>query len=154
METPFHLAVKARDIKAIKRLLADGEIIDARFHGQTALHMALELGFADVVQSLLAHGACAIAKDAKGNTPLHYAARKGMHAIGALLIRKGANVDVVNDARETPLHCAARIAHLDTIKLLMQNGAELNRLDIYGNSPPGLAYLANSVAALDIMMSE
>lgn len=62
---------------------------------QTALHISSRLGKQDIVQQLLANGACPDATTSSGYTPLHLAAREGHRDVAAALLDQGANLGII-----------------------------------------------------------
>jgi hypothetical protein len=85
-------AVKAGDLEAVRRLLAeDPSLLNARDAGS-------------------------------GATPLHWAAWSGHAAIVSLLISSGADTSAKNRKGETPLNVAERAGRAEVIRLLRQPG--------------------------------
>lgn len=74
----------------VRLLLGRGFSADARIHGDTALHIAAELGNTALVETLLRHGASAALENPRRDTPLAVAIRSKQAAVVALLngIRK------------------------------------------------------------------
>jgi ankyrin repeat protein len=87
---------------------------------QSALARAAHQGDADAVRALIAAGASAADRDARGNTPLHWAARGG-HTLG-------------------PHRCGPQSPnHLDTIEVLLAAGADARATDAHGWTPARVA---------------
>lgn len=92
--TPLHAALFGRRIEAAKVLLAAGADLTLRRGGAgypragwTALHYAAGLGFAELTQAFLDHGADPNAPDDLGNTPLQVAVDGGHHEVTEVLRR-------------------------------------------------------------------
>ena len=110
------------------RLLEKGADVALINHlGQTALHLASQKGFAQPVETLIAHGADVSAVTNKGDTPLHLAARKGHDAVAVVLLQRGAQPDVKNSRGSTPLQ-TARSAKKEMVATLLQKHSSQNRL--------------------------
>lgn len=62
---------------------------------QTPLHISSRLGKQDIVQQLLANGACPDATTNSGYTPLHLAAREGHRDVAAALLEHGADLGII-----------------------------------------------------------
>ena len=88
----WFIAIKNNDIIQVTTWLAQG--VDPnnkdRYGDGTALHLAAQLGFFEIVKLLLAHNVDVNAKDDFGNMPLYYAAEKNFVTIGKLLMSNGA----------------------------------------------------------------
>lgn len=70
-------------------------LIWRRQDDQTPLHISSRLGKQDIVQQLLANGACPDATTSSGYTPLHLAAREGHRDVAATLLDNGANLSII-----------------------------------------------------------
>lgn len=71
---------------------------------QTPLHISSRLGKQDIVQQLLANGACPDATTSSGYTPLHLAAREGHRDVAATLLDNGANLSIITKVTERGIH--------------------------------------------------
>jgi ankyrin repeat protein len=108
--------------------------------GYTALIVASEKGYTDIVAYLLAHGADPKLANMEGDTPLSMAAEQGHAKVVAMLLEKGVDPDegraqappwtaravigVRAQVRSTPLSLAAQGGHTDTVKVLLDHGAD------------------------------
>lgn len=83
-------------------------------------------------------------------TALHIASGKGFLEVCEVLLDYGDHTDVNsrNALLRTPLHVACEQGHLDIAQLLVRSGAELNSLDIDGNTPLHLIVAGKSVKLL------
>ena len=76
-------------------------------------------------------------RDQDGRTPLMYAILSE-HAdvrMVEFLIQHGADINVADKQGWTPLHFAARDHKLDLVKILVDNGAAVDPVDVFGNTP-------------------
>ncbi len=113
--------------------------------GRTAVHRAADGGAARTLETLLANGGGADARDDDGNTPLHWAASirdttkvlegKSVASLRVLL-EGGADPNVANRDGDTPLHVAARDhGGSPGLELLLRAGADPNEANRWGNTP-------------------
>ena len=89
--------------------------------GQTALHIAANLGNIGAIKLLEAYGASINALDLWHWTPLHYAARYRHTEAVKLLIRFGAHKSPLTKSNATPLQFARENNHHEVVKLLSSN---------------------------------
>lgn len=110
--------------------------------GNTPLHLAINQGDLDAVQSLLAKHANPDIKNKSGRTPLSYAAEKGHPGIvKALLGNPNVKPDTVDKDGRTPLSYAVAGGHLDIVKTLLANSrVKPDLADNNGRTP--LSYAA------------
>ncbi|QYS94986.1 ANK_REP_REGION domain-containing protein [Trichoderma simmonsii] len=94
-------------------------------HRQTPLHLAVQDGKADLVESLLMQGDNIEAQDTNGKTPLHLAVLKGNLDMTKLLLDRGANIEAKKDEGRTPLFNAVCNGNEDMAKLLLTRGADI-----------------------------
>lgn len=65
--------------------------------GETAVHLAAENGYEDVMQKLMKCGVKLDDVDKEGKTALHFAAGKGHASVVEMLLAAGLNVNAVTD---------------------------------------------------------
>nr|XP_036578870.1 uncharacterized protein CTRU02_11124 [Colletotrichum truncatum]KAF6786253.1 hypothetical protein CTRU02_11124 [Colletotrichum truncatum] len=94
--------------------------------GKTPLHIASELGHADIVDILLDSGAQIDAVDGYRRTSLQYGAEQGHRGIVEKLLGAGADSEMVDGNGMTALHIAVCAGHGSVVKLLVRNGANPN----------------------------
>ncbi|MHA1699887.1 MAG: ankyrin repeat domain-containing protein [Promethearchaeota archaeon] len=76
-------AVSKGELERVKGLISQGVDVNSNNDNcdQTALHVAVHVGFLDIVKALVAAGADILAMDCVDMTPLHIAARDGHYEI-------------------------------------------------------------------------
>lgn len=145
----LHRAVKAGDLDAVKRLLAEnprlGEDQDER--GCTPLHMALErsekndANAAAIVTELLKQRPPVNVRDIEGRAALHTAVLHhwSTSTVQALL-DNGAAAYVKDDDENTPLNLAAQEGQTDLARLLLPYHAQVTVGNAQGKTAIELAY--------------
>lgn len=108
---------------------------------EDALHLAVDMGKAEVVKILLAHGADKNGKDSYGQSLVMTAASNHHLDVLAMLIAAGADVSAPNQYHITPLAVAAEQGHLDEVKMLIAAGAKVNARDTAGGTALSVAIL-------------
>jgi RNA polymerase sigma factor (sigma-70 family) len=119
----FFGAVESGDIRSVSRLLRDEPSLLIARHdrnvvwspdpmtGETAVHLAADLGHLEVLELLLSGGAEVDPRDLYGRSPLHCAAAGcASIAVAELLLGRGAELDARTRDGLTPLALAARFA--------------------------------------------
>jgi hypothetical protein len=106
--TTLHTAAAKGNIKAIDRLITDGEDVNALDDsGQTSLIQAINVNQQGSVNSLLKSGANVNKADSiSGNTPLHHAILQGNSKLVALLLSYNADITIQNHDKKTPVDFA------------------------------------------------
>ncbi|XP_047113180.1 tonsoku-like protein isoform X1 [Schistocerca piceifrons] len=108
-ETQLHTACIAGNKALVKKLLEQGHPVNVRDHcGWLPLHEAANLGFPEIVEMLLDHGAAINDRGGAlcgGITPLHDAALCGNLSTVQVLLNRGACVVTRTNEGKTPLDC-------------------------------------------------
>ncbi len=126
----FAAANGHKDIVAY--LLDMGAAIDASTDHGSALHVAADDEYVEVVRLLLDRGADPNLKNNWKKTPLHNTAQNKSQTVAKLLIDSGADISVQDHKGRTPLH---RCKSLPVAKLLISKGADVNAVDNSGYTP-------------------
>jgi ankyrin repeat protein len=117
------IAAMLGDEETVSSLLAAGEAPDNQdCEGNTALHNAVERGYAEIARLLLEHGADAQLPSCCDETPLSIAASAGHTEVVRTLLHYGAGEQKTEEA----LYQAARGGHLDTAIVLLESGWNVN----------------------------
>ena len=153
-QTTYVLRQSARegDYAEVKRLIEVGADVNAQDdYGNTALMVALEMGYIEIAKLLIDAGAYVNAQDYYGDTALMLASGGGHPEIVKLLIEAGADVNAVTIAivggysrrtifggyvhkdwetlgGYTALMAASEMGHIDIVKLLIEAGANVNAM--------------------------
>lgn len=114
---PLHQAARQRDLKALRKFIAEGQAINSKCD-----------------------------RDSKsgegGNSALWFAAQglaPGSVPIAAALLEAGADINQAGEFNMTPMHMACSWGHADLVEFLHSHGAKLNLMDDYGRTPVQLA---------------
>ena len=122
--SPLHFALYMKDEAKARSLIEGGADVSRRTsQGTTPLSRAVDAGFKDIVELLIAKGADVNAKDNWNWTPLHSAVY-GHKDIVELLITEGANVNARDGASRTPLFYAKDEGNSEIVELLRKHGAK------------------------------
>jgi ankyrin repeat protein len=151
--TLLHTAAKFGRSKVVK-LLVDRKLDpNSLASGISPIHLAAEMGHAEVLGILLANGGRCNITDRDGNTPLHLAAKRDRLAAVGILLKNKADPNSKNKRLETPLHFAvSSSANAKVLETLLTHGADPNAKDASDTSPFGLArYNRNSKEILPLL---
>jgi ankyrin repeat protein len=135
-EFRLHLAAYSGNVKRVKLLIDEGEIVDAvtNIH-ETPLHIAALKRHVDTAKLLIEKGASLNALTTDNQTPLHCAVQSGNAETVVLLMAKGGSVNAVSSFNKTPLHLAAESGNSETVALLLEKGASVKALAIFNETP-------------------
>ena len=92
--------------------------------GATALFLAVEKGFVQMVEALLSLGIDINSKDTLGQTALHRATRRKDEEMIRLLLKSGADVECKDDDYQTPWSANLRCNNSDILQILLNAGAD------------------------------
>lgn len=121
-----------------RQINAGANVAEVDAEGNTPLHVAVEAPKNELptLQCLLENRADPNASNCLGATPLHYVClRKANHrAVASILLENSANVNFQTLAGKTALHFACESQVLELIEVLCLFGADVNLLDMDGNT--------------------
>lgn len=139
-ETPLHYLVVENQLRAVLLLVEAGAAVNTVSSvGGTPLSEAASLGYADMVEYLLARGASLWLPGQK-EPALHEAVRGGGAGVVTMLLNAGATIDEQNDLNETALHLAAEAAdRLGALEVLICAGANLSVQAVFDETPLDVA---------------
>jgi ankyrin repeat protein len=130
----FDAAVGSNSTDTVEWLLASKHAtIDEADRNGPAIVQAAARERAEMMETLLAHGASVGARDADGRTPLHVASTTDVVKI---LLDHDADVGTVDNSGRTPLHAILESAPtLEVVNLLLAAKAPLEAADKTGSTP-------------------
>ena len=114
------------------------EVVDDSAGPLTALYVACERGFTDVVKVLVGAGADVNRGDAStGASPLCIAAENGYVDVVTMLVNVDANVNQAKtDDGTTPMYMAAQQGNVDVVRVLADAGANVDQARIDDGATP------------------
>ncbi|MEM6344135.1 MAG: ankyrin repeat domain-containing protein [Bacteroidota bacterium] len=126
--TPLHQMVLDNNHQGIIKQFKESNAALAikNKEGNTPLHLACELGYREIVQSILAEGPDVNARNYKYATPLHAAVEEGHKGVIQMLVDAAAEVETRNNLSQTPLHIAAVKGRIACSQILFQAGADIS----------------------------
>ncbi|EAX89791.1 hypothetical protein TVAG_366950 [Trichomonas vaginalis G3] len=101
---------------------------------QTALHIAAQNNYKEMVEFLISQGIEINAIDNFGKTPLHQAAYFNFKEIVNILVLHGAEINRRNNEMKTPLQKAAENNSIGALEVLLSHGANINEKDNLGKT--------------------
>ncbi|KAL4798333.1 ankyrin repeat-containing domain protein [Aspergillus venezuelensis] len=120
-----------------------GNIDSTTDHGHTALWLATQYGYSELVEILLDKGASIEAREIdKGCTPLWAAIQSNHAEVFHVLANARADMNAKSKYGKTPIYLAAEFGHLIMAKLLLARGVDLNAV-VQGDMTP-LGYAARN----------
>ncbi|KAE8732659.1 Ankyrin repeat-containing protein [Hibiscus syriacus] len=134
-DTPLHSAARAGNLAVVKEILAGaGEnalkelIAKQNQSGETALYVASEYGYVDLVKEMIKYYDLVHAgmKARNGFDALHIAAKQGdVDILKMLLVVHPELAMTVDLSNTTALHTAATQGHIEIVKFLLEAGSSL-----------------------------
>jgi ankyrin repeat protein len=115
------------DVAAVRTLIVKkADVNTPQVDGATALHWAVHLDNAEMVEALIKAGAKPNVANREGSTPLSLAAINGNPRVIEALLKGGADAKAKGPSGETMLMLAARNGSPAAIKLIAAAGADVN----------------------------
>ena len=118
----------------------------------TAMHIAAERGYTDIVSLILEHDADIDSRDGDGETPLHWASRGGKLDTGQHLLDHDADIDAQDEGGSTPLCYAARLGHVEFAQMLLERGAVIDFRDKEGRTPLNWAVQCGEIQCARLLL--
>ncbi|XP_059173558.1 transient receptor potential cation channel subfamily A member 1-like [Physella acuta] len=154
----IHVAVNYNRCSIVKRILetifGQGELNAVDSHRNTPLHLAVALGFEDIVQLLLDYKAYVNIKDDSEMTALHVAAYVGNPTILRKLLDNGLDPNIRGESAFTPLHYAAVSNNGNSVSILLEKGADITMTCHNGSTPLHMAAKCGSLDAVLTILRE
>lgn len=134
----LHYAVVNKCKSTVELLLQQDENVDANTTNQgfTALHLASEFGYADLVDYFLSKNADANKKSYIASRPLFLAVGNSHLDVVKILIKNGAHVNFNTCNGSTALLSAVSCNHEEIVNILLKSGAIVNVCDNKQNLTP------------------
>lgn len=157
-DTALHIAVAQGSVGLVRRLVAlflrGGRDLDVQNRlRQTPLHVAILASQPALVRLLVAHGACAMARDRRGRTGAHLACAGAGAGVLRELLRGGPDLRATDYEGLTPLHVAVHSGCRESVELLLEHGADVDAVDIKsGRSPLQHAVESNSLDMVELLI--
>jgi ankyrin repeat protein len=151
--SPLVIAAEENRIDEVRKLLSEGQDVDARDDCDwTALMKASLYGYRQIVGLLLAHGASVNLVDSGGYSAMLLAASNNHQAVVTDLLDKGAYINHQEQTRGwTALIWAAKRGHEDTVRLLLQKNADKSLTDHEGKTALSWARESNKPAVARLL---
>ncbi|KAK9280701.1 hypothetical protein L1049_014399 [Liquidambar formosana] len=134
-DTPLHSAARAGILGVVVEILSnagDLELVDLlskqNQSGETALYVAAEYGYVDVVREMIKYSDLAAAgiKARNGFDAFHIAAKQGDLEILKVLMEALPELSMTVDvSNTTALHTAAMQGHIEVVNYLLESGSSL-----------------------------
>lgn len=155
--TPLHIACKHKCVKVVKRLLLLPEVLAAvdaaNSEGATALYLAAEAGYGEVVSLLVTAGANPHPRVTRDLHPLYAAISHGQSAVASQLLEAGARINGRARDGRTFLHAAIERKQLAVVRQLLALGADPGVAAADGTNSLHAATSANHACILEVLLA-
>lgn len=154
--TPIYAAARHNKPRIVEQLLhAKAETTATTAMGQTALFVAVGLGYSNIINKILQHDVSSIDQpNFEGATPLMFACQIGHREAVECLLSKGANIEITKPNNANALHVACINNHPEIIQLLLDNGADPCTMDEDGKTPLMYACIHGSVESTQLLLED
>jgi ankyrin repeat protein len=102
----IYFAATLNDSETLKRVIEEVDINTRDKNGNTAVFLAVKLGYPDAIRLLYANGADVNLSDKEGRTPLYIAAELGAQNAISVLLELGANPEIFSTEGKKPIDVA------------------------------------------------
>ena len=154
--SPLHVAARYNKPGSIEQLTLRADIgINARGQkDRTALHVAAEHGFKEVVQLLLDHGAKKKLTVDNGKNSLYFAIVNGHLSIIPLLLNKKLGTNEKDSDGNTLLHYAAEGGYSSVIQFFLDKGLDIHARNRFGETPLCRAAEEGNTQAVQLLLGK
>jgi len=152
--SPLHVASHNNHPKVVKILVSYPDILIncKNSEGASALCIASEGGYSEIVKYLLDREDVDLTIDCDGNKPLHLAAHKNhVDVVQLLLDHTPQLINIVNKEGNTALHVAVLQGNLDTIALLLTKKILVNVFNQANKTPLNCALDTGNQTIIDLL---
>ena len=156
-DTCLIVASRAGYTETVRYLVGLGQVdvnqVGGTEYNVTALHEAVTLNHADVVQVLIDAGANIDNKDSFGYTPLLLACMRGFHDTVMMLVQAGAELSVADTDGDTCLILATRWGHTETVRYLVDVGqVDVDQVGLSGSTALHKAARYNHIDVVQVLI--
>lgn len=143
LEARFLKAALSSDLKEVSKCLNAGVNVNAYVGGTfTILHIAAERGDMPLgIRLARCPDLNYNIKSLRGNTPLILAVLTRSRKFVKFLLKNGADPDIGDFLEKTPFHHVCRLQAIDLAFDLLKYNANIDAVDVFGNTPLGVALL-------------
>ncbi|KAL4879314.1 hypothetical protein BJY04DRAFT_220170 [Aspergillus karnatakaensis] len=150
----LHAAVKANDIKGVKRALDEGQDINGQDdRGLTALYLAADAKALPIVKFLLQHGANPNIDTRNFRPILHKAVQSGSLEMVNACLEHAADISHCDGSGEPALHRAVRDEFPLIVETLLIHGANANARNKFGWTPLHVSGSENSSDTAELLIT-
>jgi ankyrin repeat protein len=151
--TPLNYAVKNNNVSGMNLLIEKGAGISEKDQrGNSLLNIAAHYGSIEAIRAL-SNNATINEKNEYGVTPLYAAINADKFAAAEELVNLGANINVTDSEKFTLLHMLAEDKNGNNcMKLLIDKKADVNLVNVHGQSPLHIAVGANNIEAARMLI--
>jgi uncharacterized protein len=153
-DSPLTKAVKARDLAAVRTLLASRADVNARSgDGSTPLLWAAHNSDIEIARALIAAGADVNAANRYGVSALLDASRTGDAVMMSALLKAGADPLRAHPGGETALMAASRSGSVPAVKVLLETKVDVNAAEkVQKTTALMLAAAEGHTAVVDLLL--
>lgn len=130
-------AVIHGDASLAERLISKGAKVDelpSDSDGKTALHLAAEFDYPDIIRILVKHGAQIDARERDRQTPLHTAVSCRSPLAIRVLLELGADTEIIDRRGRSPARLAARLGLIDSLRPFVDAGFDFTHINLTGRT--------------------
>jgi amino acid adenylation domain-containing protein len=150
------LAIQHGSVAVVLCLLDEGVCADGRVSrfnkAITPLMMAATLGFTEIAEVLLEHGAAVNFVSHTQSTVVHIAAAHSARIL-RMVLEKGGEVMARDTNKWTPLYYAAWAGNVEAIQMLLARNVLVNYKDRWGRSPLAWAVFNHHIPAAEALLA-
>ncbi len=148
-------ALDSRDLLTAKQLVVVVDSVNYKgFRKKTLLMTAAQLGYTDIVRTLIDKGAKTDTKELAGWTALMMASYAGHKEVVKILIEKGAKINLKNSFGHTALMLASSSGKKEVVRLLLDEGARINLKSRDGRTALMMASDCGHAEVLKLLLDE
>jgi ankyrin repeat protein len=126
MTSALTAGIMGRQVNTTSLLLRSGAPVSGG-ENEKPIHIASRMGYKEMVNLLLQHGASLTSRTDSGNTPLHLASEAGHLSLVKYIVElQRDGLYSLNYEKETPLHLAARNGKDSLVTYFAETGCNIN----------------------------